>query len=802
MISWLSGICSKCNRPHSVTNTEFLLPKAVERYASSNYLLSDMTELLSSAATGLSEFAQPSSSDDDQVELNSHTNIHLDFPSNMLQQPSHELAKNETIDKVCATEYNNAALNHLVKPDQADDIFLSSSTSGSMGSETDKRLGNSTYTRPKLPWALTNQQSSASSRGKILPFQSQQNTTVPYQHLQNYDGLPVTQNLISQLERRTVLNKKQKDTDDQKERSLSNSPCGLIEDQEVANVMLGSAHTAGLNQRLLAMLQRRKNIQNLFEGDQKLDTHNLLRTQPRRSAVTPSSARTQSQQPTSRLSEGLNTERRRDSSLLTLRTTSQNRNLSSRREPKFPEKQSVQASTAKARTNTSQIHRLGDTPRSTSVNTRVTFGDPPTMGGSSDGSKLSAVQTWQRRKTYDPHVSSQPKISKEGIRSTNQSGRVGKSQDRTSERLTSSAYQSTKNGQRTSRRLMNGLNRTAPVETADCLEALATIEAHSKFPAHCSVVPKILLQNQSQNRSEMVAATHPTVNQSKTRSETARKPTVTNAPSSVDGKKRQVRSASSHSQYTSLISQQRRNEPHICLTNGSRKTERGYQPLTNGHSHTGKQCTDSLHPDQMRSVSQAEYREFKETGPIPGLIACSDFNGKANLDNELHYPDLAVESIRYKIEKLANFIVRLRKRIERDYAEQGTCSPGDDVFGDEAVGATVAGMSTGMHPVVASSLKHLRVLEFNAQEIFNLLYPNEIDLWEPVRACLAGTIEGEQMYNEARSKLTDHASNSMNMNNITKEGTIPRNETVAFSPDFHRSPDNSEYIPTHPTDIL
>ncbi|GAA47461.1 hypothetical protein CLF_100393 [Clonorchis sinensis] len=429
MISWLSGICSKCNRPHSVTNTEFLLPKAVERYASSNYLLSDMTELLSSAATGLSEFAQPSSSDDDQVELNSHTNIHLDFPSNMLQQPSHELAKNETIDKVCATEYNNAALNHLVKPDQADDIFLSSSTSGSMGSETDKRLGNSTYTRPKLPWALTNQQSSASSRGKILPFQSQQNTTVPYQHLQNYDGLPVTQNLIS-------------------------------------------------------------------------------------------------------------------------------------------------------------------------------------------------------------------------------------------------------------------------------------------------------------------------------------------------------------------------------------KTERGYQPLTNGHSHTGKQCTDSLHPDQMRSVSQAEYRESKETGPIPGLIACSDFDGKANLDNELHYPDLAVESIRYKIEKLANFIVRLRKRIERDYAEQGTCSPGDDVFGDEAVGATVAGMSTGMHPVVASSLKHLRVLEFNAQEIFNLLYPNEIDLWEPVRACLAGTIEGEQMYNEARSKLTDHASNSMNMNNITKEGTIPRNETVAFSPDFHRSPDNSEYIPTHPTDIL
>lgn len=37
------------------------------------------------------------------------------------------------------------------------------------------------------------------------------------------------------------------------------------------------------------------------------------------------------------------------------------------------------------------------------------------------------------------------------------------------------------------------------------------------------------------------------------------------------------------------------------------------------------------------------------------------------------------------------------------------------MFGDEAVGATVAGRPTGMHPVVASSLKNLRILEVNAQ---------------------------------------------------------------------------------------
>lgn len=54
-------------------------------------------------------------------------------------------------------------------------------------------------------------------------------------------------------------------------------------------------------------------------------------------------------------------------------------------------------------------------------------------------------------------------------------------------------------------------------------------------------------------------------------------------------------------------------------------------------------------------------------------------------------------------------------RIRRDYAEHGTCSPGDDVFGDEAVGAVVAGRPTGMHPVVATCLQNLRILEVNAQ---------------------------------------------------------------------------------------
>ncbi|VDP79935.1 unnamed protein product [Echinostoma caproni] len=139
-------------------------------------------------------------------------------------------------------------------------------------------------------------------------------------------------------------------------------------------------------------------------------------------------------------------------------------------------------------------------------------------------------------------------------------------------------------------------------------------------------------------------------------------------------------------------------------------------------------------------------------------------------DSDPNYPDIGVESIRYKIEKLTNFIVRMRKRIERDYAEQGTCSPGDDMFGDEAIGATVAGRPTGMHPVVASSLKNLRILEFNAQEIFSLLYPTEVDMWEPARACLTGDIGDEKSFHEARSKLTEHIVNTLQDNDDAAPG--------------------------------
>ncbi|VDN14229.1 unnamed protein product [Dibothriocephalus latus] len=92
---------------------------------------------------------------------------------------------------------------------------------------------------------------------------------------------------------------------------------------------------------------------------------------------------------------------------------------------------------------------------------------------------------------------------------------------------------------------------------------------------------------------------------------------------------------------------------------------------------------------------------------------------------------MAVESINVKLERLTTHVLELRRRVERDYAESGSCSPGDDIYGDEEVGAIRSGRATGMHPVVASSLKNIRVLEANIQEIFDLLYPNEVEIWSP-----------------------------------------------------------------------
>lgn len=51
----------------------------------------------------------------------------------------------------------------------------------------------------------------------------------------------------------------------------------------------------------------------------------------------------------------------------------------------------------------------------------------------------------------------------------------------------------------------------------------------------------------------------------------------------------------------------------------------------------------------------------------------------------------------------------------KDYAEAGSCSPGDDIYADEEVGIVSDGRTTGMHPVIANSLRNIRLLEANVQ---------------------------------------------------------------------------------------
>lgn len=48
----------------------------------------------------------------------------------------------------------------------------------------------------------------------------------------------------------------------------------------------------------------------------------------------------------------------------------------------------------------------------------------------------------------------------------------------------------------------------------------------------------------------------------------------------------------------------------------------------------------------------------------------------------------------------------------------GYCSPGDDIYADEEVGAVSKGKPTGMHPSIADSLRSIRLLEANVQGEF------------------------------------------------------------------------------------
>ncbi|KAH9285008.1 hypothetical protein ECG_02689 [Echinococcus granulosus] len=109
-----------------------------------------------------------------------------------------------------------------------------------------------------------------------------------------------------------------------------------------------------------------------------------------------------------------------------------------------------------------------------------------------------------------------------------------------------------------------------------------------------------------------------------------------------------------------------------------------------------------------------------------------DFPEDERRRNTWSYSDAAVEVISQKLDRLAKHVIHLRRLVERDYSEVGYCSAGDDIYADEEVGAVSNGRPTGMHPSIASSLRSIRLLEANVQEIFDLLYLDEARIWSPL----------------------------------------------------------------------
>ncbi|KAF8567957.1 hypothetical protein P879_02568 [Paragonimus westermani] len=713
-------------------------------------------------------------------------------------------------------------MERLAQFEQHMDQLYSLSNSGSFASESSKRTNPTAYTRPKLPANLTSRQQSEPQHGRIFAVrQDVSGTNVPEHSLVSARSeklgkdIANEQKLIAQLELRSLS--KNGHSEYEKCGGTSLPAQASAEDQEVARALMGAENSPNVNRRLLAMLQRR-NLSQLTHSStsQKLDLtdsdqierlakrgHSHIITEL---GVPP---RTQSQQPMHRSRDTPDTVRR-DASLGTTRTINN-----------FRAQTSVESS-SEAHTNR---HVLNSNMRSKSqgsksplpMNTDVKrSGIPNRLLRSTsqrshptptDSTKLSALLNWQRRKAYDPQLSMNTASSKESPRSPYNSIQEDES-PRVSHTKCLQIGRVKENGAReSSRRSTTANRRTAPVETADCLAALQTIQAQNHYPPHCSVIPKLFAalpndRNADDSRKSTFRSQSEATNGHMARTTNGR----INGEHRIDvDKKRHSRTASVNPENMSTST----HEPAVT----ARVTKRETSDLTKkiGRKSNLPSVRSTRAPDNLskRSTSQTGYRN---NGSSQTIQQSTNPSGVPDhwtyIDKDQNYPDIAVESIRYKIEKLTNFIVRLRKRIERDYAEQGTCSPGDDVFGDEAVGATIAGQSTGMHPVVAASLKNLRILEFNAQEIFNLLYPTEVDFWEPERVCLTGDIEDERTYNEERSKLTDILTSRIDQNeennSINKRIKLPfRTEGEERIPAPAMSTGSTEIrIPTDDGDVI
>ncbi|CAI2724848.1 unnamed protein product [Schistosoma spindalis] len=744
--------------------------------------------LLISAAEGLQELFRDSSDDE---SLDDYSLLKFDIQNstqNLSDSSSSTGSSKHTYTMESPSEYLNRKLD-LEQMEGSYHSAISNNSASNSGSRihetTDYSTSNGTFTRPRLPHSvvpnadfylkINNNSCDSTKEKKSSHHPLKMNDLLSLEELDDY--LFDTQKLVTQLEQKMANDKSEKAIFQKQWTVKQNEMICSAEDYEVAKALSNADQLLGstVNKRLSAILQRRQDRQKAYtsgveQAKKMLNGFNGIpeekSNRSRRTAQSVVATRPQSQQPTSRCTKNSHAPPC-DQPSIPLRNASETRRNHSKlshNSSNFPI--SVEKSTKSFFSQkTVSIDRYGISHNHSSISS--TPESSRHLGVDAiKTSKMLAALNWQRRKSYDPKQF----LNKSSGNSTARSQSRPPRDDDIMSISTDSNPKSciTSHSVHPKHKLTVTTRRTAPVDTADCIAAMEIVKQinlnnTSKGVDYCNRKTdhcvndsnrKRLTGQHNQEFGELESKMITSGGKSNTFESRSKTKQTSKNNSVFDGSKHSIRHQNSNENKTA-------NKQFPSAVTTRLPT---HQQRPNGHT-------------AVRIASQSCTREWnyvdQSNSPKVISIESTDKNKTPN-QNEVNYPDIAVESVKFKIEKLTNFIVRLRKRIERDYAEHGTCSPGDDVFGDEAVGAVVAGRPTGMHPVVATCLQNLRILEVNAQEIFSLLYPNEVDFWEPARVCLLEGKDDDKFFNDARSQITEHLSSSIETSGkpIENTGTV------------------------------
>ncbi|KAH8854020.1 hypothetical protein KSF78_0001558 [Schistosoma japonicum] len=739
--------------------------------------------LLINAAEGLRELSRDSS-DDEHFDTNSSLNFLIhNSTQNLNDSSSSTESSKHTYTMGSPAEFLDTKLD-LEQMDRSYHSAVSNnSESNSVGSHihesTDYAASNGTFTRPRLPNTVVcngefrlkvdkNNEFGTNKENKSSHFPLKMTDLMSFEELDDY--LFDTQKLVTQLEQKMANNKSEIVTSQKQWSVKKNESISSTEDNEVAKALNNADQLLGstANKRLSAILRRRQDKQRACHSDVE-QAKRLLNgssgitegksTRSRKTTQSSVTSRPQSQQPTSRCVKNSHVSSC-DQSFVPVRNASETRrncsNKLSHNSSNFST--SVEKSTKSffsQKIVNIDHHNISNNHSSTS-----TTPESSRQVGSDaiKASKMLAALNWQRRKSYDPRQF----LNKSTGNSTARSQSRPPMDDDILSTSTDGKSRSclTNRSVNPTRRLTVTTRRTAPVDTTDCIAAMELVRQIN----HNSDLRSI---GDFHNRTTIHTGKNSNrkgcTNQHNQEFKEAEPKIITSDKKSNTCESR-------------LKTKQTSKTCSVCDGTKHCSRHQNSNGNKNANKHLPSVVTARLPTHQQIDSSNSQSCTSESNFPCPSdssKIITIECTGKIKTfnQNEMNCHDIAVETVKFKIEKLTNFIVRLRKRIERDYAQHGTCSPGDDVFGDEAVGAVVAGRSTGMHPVVAACLQNLRILEVNAQEIFNLLYPNEVDFWEPARVCLLEGKDDEKLFNDARSQITEHLSSSIETSGKTLENT-------------------------------